>query len=119
MKIYVNKETGALAVLCCGELGDASFKELKANTTDGAQEKHVPVVEVKGDTVSVCVGSVPHPMTAEHSITFIVLETSEGYQVHKLPYTGEPKTEFKLASGEKAKAVYEYCNLHGLWCVEL
>ena len=39
MKIYVNKETGALAVLCCGELGDASFKELKANHTDAAQEK--------------------------------------------------------------------------------
>ena len=45
-------------VSCCGE----EMKELVANTTDAAKEKHVPVVEVNGNLVTVSVGSVTHPM---------------------------------------------------------
>ena len=30
----------------------------------------------------------------------------------------EPKATFILAEGEKPVAVYEYCNLHGLWVKE-
>lgn len=118
MKFFVNKTTGAFAVACCGNLNDG-FTELKANDTDAAVEKHVPVVTVSGNVVSVCVGEVAHPMTEEHSITNIVLETSDGYQVKKLAHTDEPKAKFVLADGVKALAVYEYCNLHGLWVKKL
>ena len=41
---------------------------LEAGVTDAAQEKHVPAVTVEGNLVKVSVGSVTHPMTAEHFI---------------------------------------------------
>lgn len=97
--------------VCCGE----AMALLEANTTDAATEKHVPVVEVNGNKVSVKVGSVEHPMTEEHHIAFIILETDKGVQKKVLDHTGKPEAEFVMAEGEKAVCVYEYCNLHGLW----
>ncbi|MPM89667.1 Desulfoferrodoxin [bioreactor metagenome] len=73
------------------------------------------MVEVDGNNVTVTVGSVIHPMTEEHHISWIVVETTKGYQVKYLEKTGEPKASFVLAEGEEVKTVYEYCNLHGLW----
>lgn len=95
--------------VCCGE----KMVKLNANSTDAATEKHVPVVTVEKDKVSVCVGSVTHPMTEEHSIEWVALETDQGVAVHYLK--GTPETSFALAEGEKVVRVYAYCNLHGLW----
>lgn len=100
---------------CCGE----PMRELKANTTDAAKEKHVPEVSVEGNLVKVKVGSVEHPMTEEHHIAFIYLETENGVARKDLDHTGKPEAVFALAEGEKPVAVYEYCNLHGLWKKEL
>ena len=108
-------EEGGGTLVCCGE----PMRALEANTTDAAQEKHVPVVEVNGNTVTVCVGSVLHPMLEEHHIAWIALETNQGMQRKELLHTGEPKAVFALAEAEKAVAAYEYCNLHGLWKKEL
>ena len=108
-------ENKGVPVMCCGQ----KMTELTANTTDAAQEKHVPVVEKTADKVVVTVGSVDHPMTEEHHIAWIALETNQGMQRKELPHTGEPKAVFALAEGEKAVAAYEYCNLHGLWKKEL
>mgnify|MGYP002625867182 FL=1 len=92
--------------------------ELVPNTTDAAGEKHVPVITVDGSFVKVTVGAVEHPMLAAHFITFIVLETSRGYQKKDL-YPGEkPEAVFALTEGETVVAAYEYCNLHGLWKAE-
>lgn len=91
------------------------FEELVPNITDAATEKHVPVVEENGNKVTVTVGSVEHPMTAEHFINWIIVETTHGFQKIELKATDKPKAEFLLADGEKLVAVYEYCNLHGLW----
>ncbi len=102
-------------IAVCGDKIDANFTELKENDTDAAQEKHVPVVTTEGNTVTVSVGSVPHPMTEEHLIAYILLETTCGYYLRKLSHTDEPKTVFALIDGEKPVAAYEYCNLHGLW----
>ena len=101
--------------VCCGE----PMRELKANTTDAAQEKHVPEVSVEGNLGKVKVGSVEHPMTEEHHIAFIYLETENGVARKDLDHTGKPEAVFALAEGEKPVAVYEYCNLHGLWKKEL
>ena len=57
-------EDSGVPVMCCGQ----KMTELVANTTDAAQEKHVPVVEKDGDKLIVSVGSVEHPMTEEHHI---------------------------------------------------
>lgn len=119
MKFYVNKKNGEIAVTGDNAELCEAYELLSANSTDAAQEKHVPVVKVDGDTVCVDIGSVPHPMTEAHLISFVVLQTSLGYQMHKLLHTDAPKTEFKLTKGEKAIAVYEYCNLHGLWVTKL
>jgi superoxide reductase len=91
------------------------WKELVAGSTDAAQEKHVPVVAKKCKTVAVNVGSVAHPMTEEHLIEWVALETERGYQVQYLKANEAPVCVFKLADGDKAVKVYAYCNLHGLW----
>lgn len=101
--------------VCCGQAMDL----LEANTTDAAVEKHVPEVVIEGNLVKACVGSVEHPMTEEHHIAFILLETNLGVHRADLDHTGKPVANFVLAEGEKAVAVYEYCNLHGFWVKEL
>lgn len=126
LRIFKCKECGNVIVKlvdkcdgigCCGSFDNVI--ELKANTTDGANEKHVPAVTVEGNKVSVVVGSVIHPMTEAHHVAFIILETNEGFQVKQLSHTAEPKATFVLNDGEKAVAVYEFCNLHGLWKADL
>ena len=99
---------------CCGE----EMAELTPNTTDAALEKHVPVIAVEGNTVTVTVGSVEHPMIDAHYIQFIILETNQGYQKKDLKPGEAPTAKFALADGETAVAAYEYCNLHGLWKAE-
>lgn len=108
--IAVVKETG-VPVMCCGQKMD----ELVPNTTDAAQEKHVPVIEVKGNLVTVTVGSVLHPMQLEHYIEWISLHTKQGNQRKELKPGDAPKAEFALVDGDEVEAAYAYCNLHGLW----
>ena len=90
--------------------------ELIPNTTDAAGEKHVPVIEVTGDTVTVKVGSVEHPSLDAHYIEFIVLVTEGGMQMKWLKPGMKPEAVFKV-NGQPV-AAYEYCNLHGLWMAE-
>ncbi len=97
-----------------GEKGIA-LEALKANTSDGAAEKHVPVVSINGNTVEVAIGSVAHPMLEEHYITGIYIETTSGGQFASLKPGEEPKAVFLLKDGDEFIAAYEYCNLHGLW----
>lgn len=103
--------SSGVPVVCCGE----EMQELVANTSDGAYEKHVPAVSVEGNTVNVVIGSVPHPMTAQHYIQFIAIETKQGFQIKHLEPTDEPKASFALTDGDELIHTYEYCNLHGLW----
>ncbi len=100
---------------CCGE----NMQELIPGTSDGAAEKHVPVVQVDGAKITVLVGEVEHPMTEEHSIQWIVLETKKGAQKVYLQPGEKPKAEFLLTDGDEAVAAYEYCNLHGLWKTDI
>ena len=75
----------------------------------------MPVVEVNGTKVLVTVGSVEHPMTEEHLITWIYLETQQGCQKKMLTAGDASKASFALVEGDAVKAAYAYCNLHGLW----
>lgn len=97
---------------CCGE----PMKHMKEGATDGALEKHVPVIEKVPGGYKVAVGSVAHPMTEEHYIPWIELIAD-----------GQSLTAF-LKPGDKPEAVFktdaakvtarEYCNLHGVWKAE-
>ena len=106
-------ENSGVDIICCGE----PMVKLVPNTTDAAQEKHVPVFEITDNKIKVTVGSTPHPMTEEHHISWIVLAQGNKTTRVKLPVTGAPEAEFYLDSDEPV-TIYEYCNLHGLWAVD-
>ncbi len=99
-------------------LGD-KFTFLDSRAAEGAGEKHIPVVEKNGQNITVKVGSVFHPMTDEHSIAWIFLETKKGGQFLTLTPQDEPVGHFVLADGDTACAAYAYCNLHGFWKADI
>ncbi len=120
MKFYKCEKCGKIIAIvnekpcdtiCCNE----PMKEIVANTVDASKEKHVPACKVTGNVVEVCVGEVAHPMQDDHFIEWVALETEQGNQRKPLKPGCEPKVTFALAEGDKVKAVYAYCNLHGLW----
>ena len=113
--IVVYFKNSGVKVMCCGE----PMQLMNPNTTDAANEKHVPAVKLDGKDVYVKVGEVTHPMMAAHYIEWIVLETDKGYYKRNLNPGEAPEAKFVLAEDEKAVAAYEYCNLHGLWKKEL
>lgn len=96
---------------CCNE----ELKELVPNTSEGAAEKHLPVVEVNGNKITVKVGSVLHPMSEEHSIDWVYLQTKKGGQRVHLNAAGEPAAEFIVTEDDQPIAAYAFCNLHGFW----
>ncbi|MFA7636357.1 MAG: desulfoferrodoxin family protein [Monoglobales bacterium] len=108
--IAIVKASG-VPIVCCGE----NMTELIPGTVDASLEKHVPVYEVKDNKVYVTVGAVPHPMLEEHYIEWVSLQTKQGNQRKQLKPGDEPKVCFSLCEGDQVEAVYEYCNLHGLW----
>jgi len=102
---------GAATLVCCGQ----KMAKLEANTKDASKEKHVPVIVPNGDKTTIKIGSVPHPMTEEHHIEFIQIVRKDGKTgMSKLSATGAPEATFNMKAEEIA-AVYEYCNIHGLW----
>lgn len=107
----INEGGGEL--VCCGQ----PMELLKANTSDGATEKHVPVIELDGDCLTVKVGSTAHPMTPEHYIQWIIAAQDGHTQRIELTPDDEPTAKFTV-DGSKPFTVYEYCNLHGLWKAE-
>lgn len=110
--VIVKLVDSKVPVVCCGE----KMEELVPGTMDASLEKHVPVVTRMDDGgLLIEVGSVPHPMLPEHHIAFIYLETADG-GIH-IDLTDKPMAIVKC--DRPIYAVYEYCNLHGLWKTEL
>ena len=100
---------GAGELVCCGQ----SMELLKENTTDAAQEKHVPVLEKIDGGYKVTVGSVPHPMEEKHFIEWIEL-LADGQAYRQFLNPGDaPEAVFKV--GAESVSAREFCNLHGLW----
>lgn len=106
--------SSGIPLVCCGE----NMKELIPNTVDASLEKHVPVVTEEDGKIIVKIGSVLHPMTEDHYIQWIYIETKNGGQRKCLSPSDAPEAEFTLTN-DKAVAVYAYCNLHGLWKTEI
>jgi superoxide reductase len=103
---------GGGQLVCCGK----PMTELKANTTEASFEKHIPVATRDNGKITVQVGSVLHPMTEEHYIEWIAVVSDDGTERISLSPTDEPKAVF---CDKKNAEVYAYCNLHGLWKVEV
>lgn len=107
----VHNSGGVLS--CCGK----PMKLMVENTVDAAKEKHIPVVEKNNNEVIVKVGSVEHPMTEEHYIEWIEVITKN--KVYRKFLTPQDKPEAVFEIDEEIISVREYCNLHGLWTLNL
>ena len=111
--VVIKAVDSGVPLVCCGE----KMKELVPNTVDASQETHVPVVTRLDEClIKVEVGSVAHPMTPEHHRALIYVETENGGM--RIDLKDKPEAVF-CTCNDKPIAVYEYCNLHGLWKVDL
>ena len=84
--VFAVIEDSGVVPVCCGK----PMLHLNAMQTDGAAEKHV------------------------HHICFVAVESCCGLKIIHLD-PAKPAEAVYCDCGEKVKAVYEYCNLHGLW----
>ena len=111
--VVVKLVDSKVPLVCCG----SKMQELVPNTVDASNEKHVPqVTMLENNMIKVEVGSVAHPMTEEHHIAFIYVETEDGGI--RIDLKDKPEAVVCVCDS-KPIAVYEYCNLHGLWKTEL
>lgn len=113
-KIIAIVKDAPTQTICCGE----PMKPLMPGTTEGAGEKHIPLVttvENGKKEVTVTVGEILHPSLPEHYIQWIMLKTTTGLHLKNLKPGDKPEARFLLLPEEKVEAAYEYCNLHKLW----
>ena len=95
-------------IRCCG----VEMEKLIPNSTEAAEEKHIPIYEKIGDKIEVSVGSVSHPMESEHYISFVAFSYDNRLELVRFNSTDSSSAKFDYVSGAK---VYAYCNKHGLW----
>lgn len=101
---------GKPSVICCGK----PMTKQEPNTVDAAKEKHVPVLELDGNKVTVKVGEVAHPMTPEHYILFV--EVVAGDKVYRHDFKeGDENAEATFLIEEQDLVARAYCNMHGFW----
>lgn len=110
-RILVNVLDSGRELSCC----DEPMALLVAGTSDGAAEKHLPVWALDNGVLWVRVGEQEHPMSEEHHIAWIAVETKTGYQLKYLKHCCYPEVQFALIPYDEVVHVYAYCNQHGLW----
>lgn len=104
-------KSAGVPVMCCGQ----KMKEIIPGEKDAAIEKHIPIYTITENYVKVLVGTAEHPMSEEHYIEWVSLQTKQGNQRKTLKPGDKPEVYFALCEGDVVGAVYAYCNLHGLW----
>ncbi len=97
-------------LVCCGQ----PMKLMQEGVSDGATEKHVPVIEKWQKGYHVKVGSARHPMEEKHHIEWIELVVDGQVCRRYLNPADEPEAFFDEVAADTVTA-REYCNLHGLW----
>lgn len=105
---------GAGELVCCGQ----PMKRMDEGTSDGAAEKHVPVIEKVEGGYKIKVGSVDHPMIDTHYIEWIELICDKCNKVQRKYLKPGEKPEAVFKSDSDKITAREYCNLHGLWKAE-
>ena len=102
-------------LVCCGK----EMTLLAENGVDASKEKHVPVITKVPEGYKVSVGSVPHPMEADHYIEWIELleKAADGSvaALHRAHLKPGDKPEATFATKAAKVEAREYCNKHGLW----
>lgn len=105
--------TGKGILVCCGKPMDLLTER---TSEDQYKEKHVPVVSAENGQTKVTVGSVRHPMTAEHYIEWVEVLKDGSVCRKALAPENAPEAEFPAVA--EPGTVRAYCNLHGLWKAE-
>ena len=103
---------GTGQLICCGQPMNLLLEKFEESE---GMEKHIPVIEIEGNKMTVKVGSVPHPMEEDHYIEWIEINMLDVGRIAKryLKLGDAPEVEFHVR-GENFK-VRSYCNKHGLW----
>ena len=110
--VAINHNGGGKLV-CCGK----EMALLDENKKEGAGEKHMPVLtKLDNNTYKVVIGEVEHPMTTEHYIEYIEVITDKN---ERLTVFLKDKPEAIFKTDNKIKSVSSYCNLHGIWTLDL
>ena len=97
--IVFHLHDAGVPVFCCGQ----KMELLVPGSVDAAAEKHVPAVTVEGSRVLVQVGSVEHPMIAEHYIEWIAVETDKGVSVKWLKAGDAPQSRVCSGRGREGR----------------
>lgn len=108
---------GEGCLCCCGRPMTVLLSKTGPEGGEPA-ETHLPRVRLQGDTVTVEVGTQPHPSLPEHRILWILLQTRYGGQYRLLPPAGPPRAVFRL-EGDFPVAAYAFCSRDGLWRAEV
>ncbi|MCW1949701.1 MAG: desulfoferrodoxin [Candidatus Shapirobacteria bacterium] len=96
-------------LVCCGQ----PMELLQGKTEDTGFEKHLPVIERSENTVTVKIGSVPHPMEEAHYIELIEIIADDKVYKKFLKPGDAPEAVFEISADSIAARAY--CNVHGLW----
>lgn len=105
---------GAGDLVCCGQ----SMDLLTEQKDEMLHEKHKPVITFEGETKTIRVGSIPHPMEEEHYIMFIeAISPDKKYLKRKYLHPHE-EPELQLKCKCEKIIARELCNIHGLWRAE-
>ena len=102
----VIQATGEAVVSCCGIT-------LPPLTAEAPDDEHTIKIEKAEDEYYV---TVDHPMTREHSISFLAAVSDHDIQFIKLYPEGDAEARFKI---DRVKIIYAFCNRHGLFQVKI
>lgn len=104
-------------LVCCGK----NMKLENEKNEEGGMEKHIPVAEKilnSENSWIIKVGEVEHPMSEEHFIEWIEVLTSDK-KVIRIFLNPEDKPITKIQTKFKIIQIRTYCNIHGLWKLDL
>jgi superoxide reductase len=104
-------KVGGGELVCCGQ---PMLLEPEKQTEEG-NEKHLPIVTVNGNVVTIKVGSISHPMVEEHFIQWIECIVGENVYKKELKPNDVAEAVFSVDGDTSNMQVRAYCNVHGLW----
>jgi superoxide reductase len=100
---------------CC----NTKMELMNANTKEASAEKHIPVIEIKGEEKIVRVGAAPHPMEEAHYIQFIEVISKDKKNIkRKYLFPNEEAVMNLKCECSDDITIRELCNLHALWSNE-
>ena len=96
---------------CCGN--DMEILD-HVHGSEGS-EKHLPIIEINQNDITVQVGLQVHEMAPEHRVEWVALTNGERVEIQRLPISTPPVVKFSKMNGDGKVRAYAFYNIHGLW----